>query len=59
MLQVKVLVGECLSAIYTGGAGAIAVEEITALAHEIWNLGGEQWEEQSEGGEQQRDPASP
>ena len=38
VLQVEVLVGKGLGAVYAGRAGAIAVKEITALAHEIWDL---------------------
>ncbi len=38
MLDGKVLVGEGLGAVDAGGAGAVAVEEVAALAHEVFDL---------------------
>lgn len=38
MLQVEVLVLKCLEAPNGGGAGAITIEKVAALAHEIGDL---------------------
>lgn len=38
MFQVKVLVGKGGRAVDANGAGAVAVEEVSALAHEAGNL---------------------
>jgi hypothetical protein len=38
MLQIEILVGEGLGAVYAGRAGAIAVEEVATLAHEVGDL---------------------
>lgn len=35
MLEHKVLVGKALGAVYAGGPGAVAVQEVAALAHEV------------------------
>ena len=39
MLQIEVLVREGLGAVYAGGPGSIAVEEVATLAHELGDLG--------------------
>ena len=39
VLQREVLIGEGLGAVDAGRAGAVAVEEVAALAHEVANLG--------------------
>ncbi len=39
MLQLKVLIGEGLGAINTGTPCTVAVEKITTLYHEIFDLG--------------------
>ena len=41
MLQGEVLVGERLGAVDARRAGAVAVEEVAALAHEAGDLGGD------------------
>lgn len=38
VLDGEVLVGEGLGAVDAGGAGAVAVEEVAALAHEVFDL---------------------
>lgn len=38
MLQDEVLIFECLEAPDAGRAGAVAVKEVTALAHEVGDL---------------------
>lgn len=38
VLQLEVLVGELLGAVDAGRTGAVAVEEVAALAHEAGNL---------------------
>jgi hypothetical protein len=39
VLEDEVLVGEALGAVDAGGARAVAVEEVAALAHEVADLG--------------------
>jgi hypothetical protein len=39
VLQREVLVGEGLGAVDAGRAGAVAIEEVAALAHEVADLG--------------------
>lgn len=38
MLQIKVLVRECLCAVYRSTTGPVAIEEISTLDHELFDL---------------------
>lgn len=39
MLQLEVLIGKGLGAVYTGATCTVAVQEISTLYHEVFNLG--------------------
>lgn len=40
VLQIEVLVGELVGAVDGAGAGAVAVDEVAALEHEVFDLKG-------------------